>query len=71
MDTCAECGGKFPAAILIPMVTSEGQTGLLCGICALKIRNMIHGMSPDTPFQGEVAQWMYEEAVKIKSSRKA
>ena len=24
----------------------------------------------DTPFQGEIAQWVYEEALKIKQQRK-
>lgn len=69
MEQCVECLEKFPAEILSPMITSEGNTGLLCGVCALRLRNEAHGLPLGTPFQGEVAQWMYEEAMKLKESR--
>jgi len=70
MEKCHECGEKFPSEILSQMRIGGGYTDLICGVCALKIRNKAHGLPMDTPFQGETAQWMYEEALKIKQQRK-
>jgi len=43
----------------------------MCGVCALAKRNQIHGLPMDAPFSGGVAQWCYEEALKIKKKREA
>ena len=70
LEKCHECGEKFPSEILSPMMVCGEYTGLICGVCALKIRNETHGLPIDTPFQGEVAQWMYEKALEIKHKRR-
>jgi len=71
MGTCVECLEEFPDKILSPIIIiGKGDTGPVCGVCALKIRNETHGLHPDTPFQGEVASWMYDEAKKIKDRRR-
>ncbi len=67
---CAECEEEFPDEILSPMMVNGGYTASICGVCALAIRNETHGLPPNTPFQGEVAQWCYEEAKKIKDKTK-
>jgi hypothetical protein len=62
MKTCPNCHNTFPARLLAPLITNEGAFEL-CPICALKVRNALHGLPEDTPFQGEIAQQMYEEAL--------
>jgi len=70
MSICVECKEEFPSEILSPLITSEGNTGLLCGVCALKLRNELHGLPLNTPFKGEIAQWLHEKAMKIKKKRR-
>jgi hypothetical protein len=62
MKTCPNCNNTFPSRLLAPMTTSAG-TFVLCPICTLKVRNALHGLPEETPFQGEIAQQMYEEAL--------
>lgn len=58
---CAECGWKYPARILSPVVMGNvdgsglKQTGYVCGICALDITNKLHGIKR-TEFTGEQAE---------------
>ena len=58
---CGSCKRKFPDHLIQPMVTSEG-TFVQCPLCALEHRNLLHGMPMDTPFHGEMAAAMWEEA---------
>lgn len=53
MDKCNECGKHYPDGCISIMFTSKGNTKC-CGICALEIRNKIHGLN-DKEFQGEMA----------------
>jgi C4-type Zn-finger protein len=62
-ERCPVCKRKFSIHLLSPLVTNEGRQ-LMCPICALKIINTIHGLPLDTPFRGEMAQEMYEEALE-------
>jgi hypothetical protein len=62
MKTCPNCHNTFPSRLFAPMMTSAGAV-TLCPICALEVRNELHGLPEDTPFQGEVARAMYEEAL--------
>ena len=60
---CENCGRDFPNH-LVSIFVHNADDKLLCPICALSLRNQIHGLPEGTPFQGEVAQEMYEEAVR-------
>jgi len=60
---CAECLKDFPPELLSSMFINGGHTKPICGICALEITNKFHGTSLKE-FQGEVAQEMYEKAMK-------
>lgn len=64
METCNQCKNEFPAWLVNPLVASEGNS-YCCPICALAIRNKMHGLPEDTPFHGETAQIMYEQAKNI------
>jgi hypothetical protein len=48
---------------MAPFVTSYG-TVVCCPICALKQRNEMHGLPKSTPFHGETARDMYDEAIQ-------
>ena len=67
MTECNECDRKFPDELVQPMFTSKGNT-LCCPICALEIRNKIHGLN-DTKFQGEMANELLEETRKFLKRR--
>lgn len=58
---CKNCGKM---RIHISIFRSTEAYCDMCPICALKIRNYIHGLPLDTPFEGEVARAMYEEELK-------
>ncbi len=53
MDKCNECNKYYPEGCCNIMITSKGNT-FTCAICALEIRNKIHGLN-DKKFQGEMA----------------
>jgi len=64
MEKCHQCNRKFPSHLIAPMMI-DSSTFMACPICALAIRNEMHGLPPDTPFQGEIAGAMYHEAVEF------
>lgn len=53
MNKCNECGVNYPDNCCSIMFSTKGNT-YCCGICALEIRNNIHGLK-DKKFQGEMA----------------
>ena len=59
---CQKCKRNYPDR-LINNGNFNGEWIDCCPICALKMRNEIHGLPPETPFNGEIAQGMYDEAV--------
>ena len=61
MKRCAECKRKFPGQLINIMFTSDGNFWT-CPLCALEIRNKMHGLPLDTPFHGEIANDMWHEA---------
>ena len=67
---CGECKKDFPSKLLRPMFAKGAYTPPICGICALRLRNSIHGLPPDTPFAGEVAHRMYKEALSHLGRKK-
>lgn len=60
---CPKCKRKFSEHLIQPMFVNGGYLDL-CPLCALELRNTIHGLPLDTPFQGEIAQELYEEALE-------
>lgn len=60
---CGECENDFPPELLDEMFIGNSYTTLICGICALKLRNKFHGLPFDTPFKGRVARDKYEKAL--------
>ncbi|KKR27903.1 MAG: hypothetical protein UT61_C0062G0003 [Candidatus Woesebacteria bacterium GW2011_GWA1_39_8] len=66
MTKCTSCRLKYPDHLLSEMASSiSGKLTytLLCPICALRIRNETMGLPPDTPFSGEMASKMFDEAL--------
>ena len=63
MDTCDVCKRKFPDGCCAPMLGTTSHR-CICGVCALEERNRVHGLPPNTPFQGEMAQLTYENAAR-------
>lgn len=66
MTKCDECKLKFPDELISPLVGNNGHINV-CGVCALKLRNEAHGLSADTPFTGEIAKQMYDDALDYRT----
>jgi hypothetical protein len=62
LAACPECERRFPADLLHPMQTSEGHLARVCPLCALTLRNVMHGLPKDTPFHGSEAKRMWRRA---------
>ena len=60
---CHGCNRKFPAELIQPFFSTEGNAKL-CPICALERRNKLHGLPPNTPFQGGEAHRLWTEALE-------
>ena len=65
---CTECDKLFPAHLIQIFFTLDGERWV-CPICALKLRNRMHGLPPDTPFHGERALALYNEALDYLAER--
>lgn len=65
-EVCLECKFEYPSGILSPMVTSKGNYGPICGICALKITNEVHGWNLKA-FAGFKAERMRQRAIKHRA----
>lgn len=59
---CCECNREFPPRFINSMFI-DGSYYPMCSICALRVRNEIHGLPPNTPFKGELANELYEETL--------
>lgn len=62
---CAECKRDFPERLLAPLQINKGGVNPCCPLCALMIRNLIHGLEPDTPFNGPNAAALHAEARQL------
>ena len=60
--TCTACDREFELRMIQEMVTSDGNY-FVCPICALEIRNKMHGLPDGTPFRGEQAKALYYDAL--------
>jgi len=62
---CSRCKLPYPPELTTDMhVVVNGQRGYIhvCGICALDVKNNIHG-THDTEFNGEQAEMMRQDAI--------
>ena len=66
---CGICKETYPFYLVQWLVTSEGRVDS-CPLCALEARNKMAGLPLDTPFHGEMALEMWEEASAIRKERK-
>ncbi len=69
MTKCQRCKNEFPDHLYHDLVTSEGRF-TYCPICALELRNEMSGLPEGTPFQGEIANRMWEEAKEFLEDEK-
>ncbi len=63
---CPSCKHDFPAHLVNEMAVAD-KSGLryklLCPLCALKERNILIGLPPDTSFDGPAAAEMHRQAL--------
>ena len=70
MTKCTKCKLKYPDHLVSQMASNVGGKltyTTLCAVCALEVRNLSMGLPLDTPFTGEMASVMYDEAVIYKT----
>ena len=67
---CDICKEDFPEEILSPMMVDGNTTMPICGVCALRLRNITHNLPKNTMFKGTLAKKYYEKALQIKKRRK-
>jgi hypothetical protein len=63
---CSYCRHTFPDGLVEELMLADhgGTLGMpACPVCALKWRNEIAGLHPETPFEKELAQRMFRQAV--------
>jgi len=64
---CKKCRRSFPDHLVTNVNYSVANP--ICPLCALALRNKIHGLPEGTPFNGTVANDMWEEATAIIRSK--
>lgn len=65
---CEECQIKYPEDLLYPFLVirdKETNSTLMCGICALKASNRIHGANR-REFNGPIAEKVRKAAIKYR-----
>lgn len=70
MERCDECQIEYPAELVNTMSGFSPQLGgsflkSVCGICALKISNLIHGVERKR-FDGSTAEEMRKKAIQYR-----
>jgi len=66
--TCQGCDGVFPAEFFYPFI-HNGTPHRYCPACALKQRNLIHGLPSETPFVGGMAKANYDNFMDWKENQ--
>lgn len=64
---CPRCHWRYPESVEFNPVVGSVRTGPICGICALEVVNEVHG-SAMIRFQGEMAEFMRQDAVNARQS---
>jgi len=73
LEKCPECREDFPEELFWPLsIIDKGRTETLraCPICAREIMNNVHGLPEDTPFLGELANDLYDKAVRWRKGKR-
>ena len=65
METCSECKIEYPDGYCDFVSTSDGNTGLLCGICVLIFMNKYMGAKREK-FDGDVAEGRRLKAIAYR-----
>ena len=66
---CTECNIDYPSDYLHDFDSSQGFKPNVCGICALELSNIIHGIKR-TKFDGPIAEKMRQKAIKWRKEHK-
>jgi len=73
LSRCPKCKKDFPEHLINPMYIAcpldDSGEHLMCPLCALKVRNNLHGVPEDTPFRGTIANKHWEEATEYARKR--
>jgi hypothetical protein len=64
MRKCDECEISYPDELVQPMTSSLGLAHL-CGICALALKNRVHGTN-DKKFSGPQAEAIRKRCVQYR-----
>jgi hypothetical protein len=64
---CAQCGIDYPEKLLSVFQTNKGLANV-CGICALEMKNAIHGTN-DKQFMGTEAEKKRKQAIAYRGKR--
>lgn len=64
--TCERCRWGYPSAILAPFQGSRHETQIVCGICALEMRNETHRTNVKR-FDGETAEAFRQQAIQWRA----
>lgn len=70
LQSCANCGIKYPVYILSPLLGSEGYHKCVCGICALELSNEYLGIKR-RKFQGEMAEEFRQKAIEWRKTHES
>lgn len=62
MEQCQVCKRNFPDHLIQPLITNKDPIEKICPLCALKEVNKRHGLPKNTPFHGDMAQSLWQEA---------
>ena len=65
---CAECRRQYPADLITSMFTG-GEYIMVDAVCALKIRNAVHGLPKGTPFNGPLAHRLWQKTTEYNSKK--
>lgn len=69
MDICTNCKRTLPDGLTSPLMTGEGNTGSICGVCALELSNKVLGINRKK-FNGEMAEYFRQKALKYYKKTK-
>lgn len=60
---CPRCSKKFPDVLCTEMCVNGDYTEQIDAICALRIRNKLHGLPKRAKFSGLVAHGLFLQAI--------
>jgi hypothetical protein len=66
-NVCTRCGYNYPEDVSLSPMIGAIHKGEVCGICALEMKNAIHGLR-DKKFNGEMAELYRLLAVEARAN---